>query len=210
MENCSQLKCDIEQCRLRHPQVCRYFRDIGYCKFGEWWLFKHDGVIQGSKEIKELTDKLKNIEKIISEKNKDIESLEKIMTESFEKNNVGKFEEFAQAVEIKMEVFETNLSTLKKSLIEKDTYISKLENKIQDFEKVCEVQQENIEQLVKDNENNSKNIEYLYTKIFDSSIKYKSVTSSSSMCLGLLVCTRDEPIGLMIKETVMLIVAVNI
>ena len=101
MEKCSKLKCDIEQCRLRHPQVCRYFRDIGYCKFGEWCLFKHDGVIQGSKEIKELTDKLKNIEKIISEKNKDIDSLEKIMTESFEKNNVGKFEEFAQAVEIK-------------------------------------------------------------------------------------------------------------
>ena len=164
MEKCSKLKCDIQQCSLRHPQVCRYFRDIGYCKFGEWCLFKHDGVIQGSKEIKELTDKLKNIEKIISEKNKDIESLEKIMTESIEKNNVGKFEEFAQGVEIKMEVFETNLSTLKKSLIEKDTYISKLENIIQDFEKVCEVQQENIEQLVKDNENNSKNIEYLKDK----------------------------------------------
>ena len=122
---------------------------------------------------------MKTIEKIISEKNKDIESLEKIMTESFEKNNVGKFEEFAQAVEIKMEVFETNLSTLKKSLIEKDTYISKLENKIQDFEKVCEVQQENIEQLVKDNENNSKNIEYLKDKFSNLAnlVPIKSVNS---------------------------------
>jgi hypothetical protein len=38
------------------------------------------------------------------------------------------------------------------------------------------------------------------TEIFDSSIKDKSVISSSSMCPGLLVCTRNEPIGLMIKK----------
>ena len=37
------------------------------------------------------------------------------------------------------------------------------------------------------------------TEIFDSSIKDKSVASSASKCPGLLACTRDEPIGLMIK-----------
>ena len=94
MEKCSKLKCDIQRCSYRHPQVCRYFLDIGYCKFGEWCLFKHKGVIQGSKEIKELTDKLKNIEKDIAEKNKEIESLEKVMKESIKKNNIEKFEEF--------------------------------------------------------------------------------------------------------------------
>ena len=62
------------------------------------------------------------------------------MKESIKKNNIEKFEEFMQAVEIKLEVFETNISTLKKSLIEKDEYISKLGNKIRDFEKVNEEQ----------------------------------------------------------------------
>jgi hypothetical protein len=76
MENCNKLKCEIQQCSYRHPQICRYFCDIGFCTFGEWCLFKHDGVEQGSKKIKEVTDKWKNIEKNIAEKNKEIESLE--------------------------------------------------------------------------------------------------------------------------------------
>ena len=38
------------------------------------------------------------------------------------------------------------------------------------------------------------------TEIFDSSTKEKLVISLSSMCPGLLVCTRNEPIGLMIKR----------
>ena len=105
MEKCNKLKCDIQRCSYRHPQVCRYFRDIGYCKFGEWCLFKHDGVTQGSKEITELTDKLKNIEKNIAEKNKEIEYLEEVMKEFIEKNKSEKFEEFIQAVETKIEEF---------------------------------------------------------------------------------------------------------
>jgi archaellum component FlaC len=58
------------------------------------------------------------------------------MKESIEKNNIEKFEEFIQAVEIKLEVFETNISTLKKSLIEKDEYISNLEKKILDLRRL--------------------------------------------------------------------------
>jgi hypothetical protein len=186
MEKCKKMKCDIENCSLRHPQVCRYFRDIGYCKFGEWCLFKHDGITQGSKEIKVLTEKMENIEKRISEKNKEIDSLEKIINESIEKNKVGMFEEFVKAVEIKIEVFETNLSTVKKSLAEKDSFISTLESKIEDFEELNKVQNAKIEQLVKDNEHNSKNIEYLKDKFSNLAnlIPVKSVSS--------LKCTKCE------------------
>ena len=41
MEICSNNGCEIRVCSLRHPKSCRYFREIGYCKFGEWCLFKH-------------------------------------------------------------------------------------------------------------------------------------------------------------------------
>ena len=41
MEICSNNGCETRVCSLRHPKSCRYFREIGYCKFGEWCLFNH-------------------------------------------------------------------------------------------------------------------------------------------------------------------------
>ena len=55
--------CESEKCYLRHPKVCRYHREIGYCKFGEWCLFKHESNVNKKMEeaIKKLSLKLKNI-----------------------------------------------------------------------------------------------------------------------------------------------------
>ena len=41
MEICSNNGCETRVCSLRHPKSFRYFREIGYCKFGEWCLFKN-------------------------------------------------------------------------------------------------------------------------------------------------------------------------
>ena len=61
-EICSKIGCEIERCYLRHPKVCRYYRDIGHCKFGEWCLFKHESRV--TKEINDLMKKLdSNLEK---------------------------------------------------------------------------------------------------------------------------------------------------
>ena len=54
---------------------------------------------------------------------------------------------------------------MKKSLLEKDEYISKLEDKLKDFEIFNEQQNGLIKQLVKDNEFNMKNIEYKTDKL---------------------------------------------
>ena len=166
MEKCSKPNCEILTCSKRHPKVCRYFRDIGFCKFSEWCLFNHDGVVQESREINELTIKMRNIDKIIAEKNKEIESLDKLIKETLDNNKVEseKFDQFVKTVENKMEVFESNLSTMKKSLLEKDTYITNLENKVTDFERLNEQQSELIAKLVKDNDYNMKNIEYMKDK----------------------------------------------
>ena len=51
-EKCSNKNCEIQKCSLRHPRTCRYFRDFGNCKFGEWCLFNHE--IPISKEMEEL------------------------------------------------------------------------------------------------------------------------------------------------------------
>jgi hypothetical protein len=151
MEKCSKPNCEILTCSKRHPKVCRYFRDIGFCKFSEWCLFNHDGVVQESREINELTIKMRTVEKIIAEKNKEIESLDKQIKESLDyKVESERFDEFVKTVENKMEVFESNLSTMKKSMLEKDAYISKLENEVTYFERLNEQQSEVIEKLVKD------------------------------------------------------------
>ena len=42
MEICSNNGCETRVCSLRHPKSFRYFREIGYCKFGEWCLFNHE------------------------------------------------------------------------------------------------------------------------------------------------------------------------
>ena len=103
---------------------------------------------------------MKNIEKMISEKNKEIESLEKIIKECIEKNKVEKFEEFVKAIEIKIEVFDTNLSTVKKSLVEKDTFLSTLESRIQEFEELNKEQNAKIEDIecLKDKFSNPANL----------------------------------------------------
>ena len=40
-EICSNPLCEIKSCNLRHPKVCKYFRDYKRCKFGEWCYFAH-------------------------------------------------------------------------------------------------------------------------------------------------------------------------
>ena len=103
MEKCPGKDCEIKECSLRHPKTCRYYRDIGYCKFGEWCLFNHDE--RNLNEINKITEKLKTIENKIEEKNKAIEALEKLL-ENSESNNL---EEVMKTVDAKVETFEKNL-----------------------------------------------------------------------------------------------------
>ena len=65
-EKCTRSDCEIKSCRLRYLRICRYFRDIGFCKFGEWCLFNHEGLFNGASEVEEISIKIKNIEKLIS------------------------------------------------------------------------------------------------------------------------------------------------
>ena len=56
MEICSKKSCEIRLCSLRHPKSCRYYREIGYCKFGEWCLFRHEDF--NRKEMVEAVEKM--------------------------------------------------------------------------------------------------------------------------------------------------------
>ena len=60
-EKCQNRACDVRNCSLRHPKICKFYRDIGYCKFGEWGCFVHK--TPNDDEVKRISDKLKIMEK---------------------------------------------------------------------------------------------------------------------------------------------------
>ena len=79
-------KCNSKECSLRHPKNCKYFLDFQYCKFGAYCKFSHPTPITKatSKEIDDLKEKLKLLkkeidakDKLIKEKNNEMEVLKK-------------------------------------------------------------------------------------------------------------------------------------
>ena len=38
---CDDQNCNIQECTKRHPQACRFFTTLKYCKFGESCKFLH-------------------------------------------------------------------------------------------------------------------------------------------------------------------------
>ena len=59
-EKCVKTSCDVRNCNLRHPKVCRYFRDFQFCKFGEWCCFIH---ISTEIDDRKMNEKHENLEK---------------------------------------------------------------------------------------------------------------------------------------------------
>ena len=63
-EICKNENCDINQCRKRHPQLCRYFSVYKRCKFGQYCAFSHEIPIDPIfEEIKALNEKMESLEK---------------------------------------------------------------------------------------------------------------------------------------------------
>ena len=74
MKICSNKSCEKRLCSLRHPKPCRYYREIGYCKFGEWCLFQHEDSNKRNIEeaVKKLDAKMDAFEKCLNEEDNEI------------------------------------------------------------------------------------------------------------------------------------------
>ena len=79
-DKCENSSCDIKSCSLRHPRICKFFRDYRRCKFGEWCSFDH---IENSNEgtINNILEKIQNLEENIKAK----DALIKELTEKIER-----------------------------------------------------------------------------------------------------------------------------
>ena len=110
-EKCNSSSCEITLCELRHPKICRYFRDHRRCKFGEYCYFEHKENEHGvfEQKLNEMKTKIDKLEKKVIEKDDII------------KNLVEKVENF--------EIVE-KIENIEKMIKEKDILIQDLVEKI--------------------------------------------------------------------------------
>ena len=72
MKICSNNKCNIKTCLLRHPKICKYFFNSGRCKFNDQCAYLHHTtnttveveISELEKRIEEMKTKIKDIELI--------------------------------------------------------------------------------------------------------------------------------------------------
>ena len=80
-KKCDNRDCDFKRCNFRHPKDCKYVLTNQKCKFGEFCSFEHE--IAAGMAIKDKTsDKIVKLEKIIDEKNAEIERLRNMLIQT--------------------------------------------------------------------------------------------------------------------------------
>ena len=144
-EICEISSCNGKTCIQRHPKICKFLRNRGYCKFGEWCLFSH--VIKKDPEIEKIKaenrailKRLEEVEKILFEKDKAIDEIMKYI-EGTRKKETNKSDKSFKCTKCN---FETNSqSGLKIHGKKKHTVI--VEKEI--YPKICELCDENLENV---------------------------------------------------------------
>ena len=144
---CEAVNCEVKTCMLRHPKYCKFLRDYGYCKFGEWCKFSHkafgtNGNVE-NEELKELKEKFKNLEKEINSKDDLIKNLEieiKLHLKINKKLNILKHKESALLdLEVKTNFVEVALEVKTKDTNEKIERIKTLFRKFKILSKLLMV-----------------------------------------------------------------------
>ena len=148
-EICTNSSCEIARCNLRHPKVCKFFRDYKRCKFGEYCYFLHKEKDNFNKKvIDDLTNDLNERYDAIKIKIEAIDEQIAVM-EAKEVETLTKLENIFQR---KIDTFENSISILKKCLAEKDGYIVNLETRLNKLEeKVMENNEKCDEKVTKEN-----------------------------------------------------------
>ena len=94
-ELCDNSSCDIKNCNFRHPQVCKFYRDFGRCKYSDYCAYAHidkEDITEIARslrnEIDDLENKVIENEKVIVKYSEKIESLEIEIVEQQNKTEV--------------------------------------------------------------------------------------------------------------------------
>ena len=130
-EICETSSCEVFTCMLRHPKICKYFRNYGMCKFDPC-MFSHKINDTAHKNIEVKLDdnciKIDNLEKIISEKDDVIHKLSMKIEENSEE--IQKINEKLKDLE-KSESMNAVIESLEKRISDK---VDALEEKLNSIE----------------------------------------------------------------------------
>ena len=124
-ELCEKSDCEIRECSFRHPIVCKFYRDWGFCKFGEWCMFSHkinkNNAVKND-EVKKLERKLKDIELELEKQNEKVLKLENEMKDIYLKvsekdQTISKINKKLNVLNEKMKVdFESRFENIEKKV----------------------------------------------------------------------------------------------
>ena len=117
--------CEIRDCPLRHPKMCKFNRDFGFCKFSEWCKFSHE--VKRSMFVE--NDGVKNLEEKLEKVKLDLEK-------SSEK--MSKLENEMKNISLKMSEKDLTVSKINKkynTLKEKVTILFDMEPRLEIVEK---------------------------------------------------------------------------
>ena len=88
-------ECTSNNCRKRHPRLCRYYCQFGHCKFGQGCAYSHKmerkclKLEELEKEVKNDKEKLEKLEKEVKELKEDKDRMKRELTLKFEKEMNG-------------------------------------------------------------------------------------------------------------------------
>ena len=141
-EICENSSCEISMCMLRHPKMCKYYRNFGRCKFDPC-AFKHidnkNTIENLMKENENILSKIDSIDLALSalcEKEREIQiNLDKV--EKFEEK-VNSFEEVLESKENLIEELTKRVDAMETKLIEKIDIIDNLLDIMRKYENFSE------------------------------------------------------------------------
>ena len=145
-EICEKSSCDMSTCNSRHPNICKFYRDLGRCKFYPCaFLHKNNSLDRLKKQNDEVLDKIAKLDEKI--KDLDIQIIEsKLCVEKLQsvENKLDKF----KALECEsyrndslLRELNCKVTAIENTLDEKDKIIKNLMEKIA----VLENRQDSIE-----------------------------------------------------------------
>ena len=63
---CDIDSCDVKLCNMRHPKLCKFYREYGRCKFGEWCAYRHTNENdKTSHDVSKISSEVKTLKIII-------------------------------------------------------------------------------------------------------------------------------------------------
>ena len=147
-DNCERHSCDVLTCTLRHPNVCKFDRDLGRCKFDPcaFLHIENENCIESlKKQNEDILEKISKLDDMIKEiDDKIIESKlfqEKLKIVENKMDQFKSFESEAYKKDCLIEELTKRVSVIENNLHVKEDIIKSLIEKV----KVVEERQENFE-----------------------------------------------------------------